>query len=60
MSLLDTDYLDVGMIHYCDAMKDWETIVENGILDYARELKKQGRIRHIGLSSHNPLVAERA
>ena len=60
MSLLDTDYLDVGMIHYCDAMSDWDEIVGNGILNYARELKKQGRIRHIGLSSHNPLVAERA
>lgn len=60
MSLLNTDYLDVGMIHYCDAMKDWESIVENGILDYAMELKEQGRIRYLGLSSHNPLVAERA
>ncbi|MBQ3356085.1 MAG: aldo/keto reductase [Oscillospiraceae bacterium] len=60
MALLGTDYLDVGMIHYCDAMADWEAIVNNGILDYARELKAQGRIRHIGLSSHNPLVAERA
>ena len=60
MGLLDVDCLDVGMIHYCDAMSDWETIVNNGILDYARALKRQGRIRHIGLSSHNPLVAERA
>ena len=60
MSLLKTDYLDVGMIHYCDAMKDWEAICENGILDYARQLKAEGRIRHIGLSSHNPLVALRA
>ena len=60
MSLLQTDYIDVGMIHYCDAMKDWEAICANGILDYARELKKAGRIRHIGLSSHNPLVALRA
>ena len=59
-SLLGTDYIDVGMIHYCDAMSDWEAIVNNGILDYARALKRQGRIRHIGLSSHNPLVAERA
>jgi predicted aldo/keto reductase-like oxidoreductase len=48
------------MIHSCAAMSDWEAIVENGILDYARELKAAGRIRHIGLSSHNPLVAERA
>ena len=60
MALLDTDWLDVGMIHYCDAMSDWENIVHNGVLDYARELKAAGRIRHIGLSSHNPLVAERA
>ncbi|MBR1691301.1 MAG: aldo/keto reductase [Lachnospiraceae bacterium] len=57
MELLGTDYLDVGMIHYCDAMSDWNTIVENGILDYAVGLKAEGRIRHIGLSSHNPLVA---
>ncbi len=60
MSLLQTDYLDVGMIHYCDALSDWETIRENGILDYARQLKAEGRIRHIGMSSHNPLVALRA
>lgn len=39
LGLLQTDYLDVGMIHYCDAMSDWETIVDNGILDYAEELK---------------------
>lgn len=60
MDLLQTDYLDVGMIHYCDAMKDWENIVDNGILDYAKELKSHGRIHHIGMSSHNPLVALRA
>ncbi len=60
LELLQTDYLDVGMIHYCDAMRDWEEIVQNGILDYARALKAAGTIRHIGLSSHNPLVAERA
>lgn len=60
MKLLHTDYLDVGMIHYCDALSDWEEIEKNGILDYARELKATGRIRHIGLSSHNPEVAERA
>ncbi len=57
MRLLQTDYIDVGMIHYCDSMSDWETIRQNGILDFAAELKKQGRIRHIGLSSHNPQVA---
>ena len=57
---LQTDYIDVGTIHYCDAPDDWRTIEQGGILDYARELKAAGRIRHIGLSSHNPQVALRA
>ncbi len=60
MRLLQTDYIDVGMIHYCDSLADWEEIETGGIIDYARELKAAGRVRHIGLSSHNPLVALKA
>ena len=54
---LGTDYLDVGMIHYSDAMADWETIRSGGLLDYALELKESGVVRSVGLSSHNPEVA---
>lgn len=57
LRLLQTDYIDVGMIHYCDSLKDWETIQNGPVLAYAKELKEQGVIRHIGLSSHNPEVA---
>lgn len=57
LSLLKTDYVDVGMIHYVDSMDDWKTIEEGPVLRYAKELKEAGRIRHIGLSSHNPEVA---
>lgn len=60
MKNLQTDYLDIGMIHYCDALSDWQTILDNGVLDYARELKAAGKIHHIGLSSHNPEVALKA
>lgn len=60
LRLFQTDYIDVGMIHYCDALSDWQTIVDNGILDYAKALKAEGKICHIGLSSHNPLVAMEA
>ena len=60
LSLLQTDFIDVGMIHYVDSMEDWETIVNGEVLPYVLELKKQGVIRHIGLSSHNPQVALRA
>lgn len=57
LRLLQTDYIDVGIIHYCDSLKDWETIQNGPVLAYAKELKEQGVIRHIGLSSHNPEVA---
>lgn len=57
MKNLDTDYLDIGMIHYVDSMETWNTIVTGDTLKYALELKEQGRIRHIGMSSHNPEVA---
>jgi predicted aldo/keto reductase-like oxidoreductase len=59
-SLLQTDYIDVCLIHYCDSEKDWQAIPDNGILDYAGEFKKAGKIGHIGLSSHNPVVARKA
>ena len=57
MTLLKTDHIDVGMIHYVDSMKDWETIVNGPVLAYVLKLKKAGIIHHIGLSSHNPQVA---
>ncbi len=57
LSLLQTDYIDVGMIHYVDSMKDWESIVNGPVLSYVLDLKKSGAIHHIGLSSHNPQVA---
>ena len=60
LKLLQTDYIDVGTIHYCDDLKDWDVIANGGVLEYAQELKKAGKILHIGLSSHNPQVALKA
>ena len=60
LSLLKTDYIDVGMIHYVDSMEDWRSIVNGPVFQYVKELKALGRIRHIGLSSHNPKVALKA
>lgn len=60
LSLLQTDYIDVGMIHYVDSLDDWNHIVNGPVLEYVLELKKKGSIRHIGLSSHNPQVALKA
>ncbi|MBS7009227.1 MAG: aldo/keto reductase [Anaerostipes sp.] len=57
---LDTSCIEVGMIHYVDSLKDWKEIYEGPVMEYARELKASGKIRYIGMSSHNPEAAAEA
>ena len=57
---LGTDYVDIGMIHYVDSLSTWAQVISKGVMDYALEQKRQGRVRAIGLSSHNPIVAMEA
>ena len=57
---LATDYIDIGMIHYVDSLEDWEAVAGGPVMEYARELQAQGKIRYIGLSSHNPAAAMQA
>lgn len=54
---LRTDYVDIGMIHYVDSEEDFHTVFDHEIIEIARRLKAEGKIRHIGMSSHNPIVA---
>lgn len=54
---LNTDCIDIGMIHYVDSLNTWREIAGGEIMRYVLELKSMGRIRHIGLSSHNPIAA---
>ena len=60
LRLLNTGYIEIGMIHYSDALSDWQEIVNGPIMAYAQELKAAGKIGCIGLSSHNPEVAQAA
>ena len=55
---LRTDYIDFGMIHCLDEARDWKQYQKNGVLDYLLELKRAGVVRHIGLSSHTPELAQ--
>ena len=57
LRLLNTDHVEIGMIHYVDSMADWEGERTGGVLAYAQELRDKGVIGSIGLSSHNPEVA---
>ncbi len=55
-----TDYIDLGMIHYVDAEEDYARCTSGEFLDYVLELREKGTIRHIGMSTHNPLIAKKA
>lgn len=57
---LQTDYIDIGMIHYVDSSEDYEAVFDTEIIQYAKELKSKGIIKCIGLSSHNPYIALKA
>lgn len=54
---LQTDYLDIGMIHYIDDEKDFHRVFDGPIMQQALRWKQEGKIRHIGMSSHNPRIA---
>lgn len=60
LTRLQTDYIDLGMIHFIDKEEDWNKAVNGPYLDYVKELKAQGKIRHIGMSTHNPAMAKKA
>ena len=57
---LQTDYIDLGLIHFVDEVTEYEKIMNGPFIEYVRQLKKDGVIRHIGMSSHNPNVAKMA
>ena len=56
---LGTDYIDYGFIHCIDELSDWRDYQQHGALSYLMELKKEGIVRHIGLSSHTPATIQR-
>ena len=60
LTRLGTDYIDLGMIHYVDLESEWETIQGSRYLDDLLKLKERSVIRHIGLSTHNPVIARKA
>lgn len=60
LNTLGTDYIDYGFIHCLDELSDWNTYQKNGVFRFIQELKAQGIVRHIGVSSHTPELANAA
>ncbi|MCL2320705.1 MAG: aldo/keto reductase [Oscillospiraceae bacterium] len=60
LARLNTDYIDIGMIHYVDTLDDFENVFNGEIIEYAKSLKKSGKIKALGMSSHNPVISKMA
>lgn len=50
-------HIELGLIHYVDAVDEFKAIMDSPFIDYIRAEKAAGHIDHIGLSTHNPEVA---
>jgi hypothetical protein len=54
LRMLQTDYIDLYQLHQVAQEKDWEAITApGGALDAVVKAKEQGKIKHIGVTSHS-------
>ena len=60
LRLLRTDHFELGMIHYVDAVDEYRQIMAGPFFAYVKEQLDAGVIEHIGISTHNPDVAQLA
>ncbi|MEG1336841.1 MAG: aldo/keto reductase, partial [Clostridiales bacterium] len=57
---LQTDYIDIGMLFFVDSPEDFHDVFETEIIEYAQKLKATGKIKALGMGSHNPKTALKA
>ncbi len=60
LTRMHTDYIDIGVINYVDEQADFDVAMHGGFLDHVHKLKAEGKIRYVGLSTHNPLIGKLA
>ena len=53
LTRFNTDYIDLGMIHYVDTEEDFDLSFNSPFIDYVQKLKRDGVIRYIGASTHD-------
>jgi len=57
---LKTDYIDLYQLHSVSKEDDWDTVVApGGALEAINQAKAEGKIKHIGFSSHDIALAIR-
>jgi predicted aldo/keto reductase-like oxidoreductase len=58
LETLGTDYVDVVTLYYVESRDEWrEVIAPEGALEFCREAQRQGRIRRLGVTTHQRVLA---
>lgn len=60
LKLLNTDYLDMMMVHGIESMEDFQRVIDNKLIERLTDLRSQGLFKVFGFSGHGegaPLLA---
>ncbi len=57
---MQTDVLDVLYLHFIDEQSDLDRVLNEGMLEAAQKIIRDGKARYLGVSSHVPNVAREA
>lgn len=58
LKLLQTDYVDLLTLYYVEQQSEWdEMAAPGGALQYLQDAKRDGRLRHVGITSHQRKLA---
>jgi predicted aldo/keto reductase-like oxidoreductase len=61
LTRLATDYIDVANVTYVKNKKEYAEVTQAGsVLDLARRLQREGKVHHIGISTHEASVVQLA
>jgi len=54
---LNTDHLDLWQAHAVASKEDADARLKNGVFDYMRKMKQEGKVRYIGFTGHTNAAA---
>jgi aryl-alcohol dehydrogenase-like predicted oxidoreductase len=58
LAVLGTDYIDVLTLYYVERAEEWDEITApDGALRFLKDARRDGAVRHIGITSHQRLLA---
>ncbi len=57
---LQTDFIDLYQLHNVSNSEELNLIFENDCVKALKEAQKEGKVRYIGITSHNPEIAVQA